>query len=322
MTYFYNVISNAYITGNYTNVSNISVLGELTIVGYQGLIAGYTSGGLAPPYSNVVDKFPFATDSNSIDFGDLTTGRYGATGHSSTSFAYSSGGLGPAGTLNIIDKFPFATFSNATDVGDTTVLRNNAAGQDSSTHGYGSGGSTLNTIDKFPFATNSNATDVGDLTITRSYTTGQSSEVSGYTSGGNGPPGQGPVTNVIDKFPFATNANATDVGDLTVARNGVSSQSSITKGYTCGGSNGITTNYNTIDSFPFASNINATDVGDVTVSRILITGHSSTISGYNSSGFVSSGLNIIEKFPFSVNANATDVGDITQTRYGPAGQQN
>ncbi|NBP03247.1 MAG: hypothetical protein EBU90_24745 [Proteobacteria bacterium] len=36
----------------------------------------------------------------------------------------------------------------------------------------------------------------------------------GYTSGGGTPA----ASNVIDKFPFATNANATDVGDLTVAR--------------------------------------------------------------------------------------------------------
>ena len=35
---------------------------------------------------------------------------------------------------------------------------------------------------------------------------------SGYTSGGF------PAINTIDKFPFASDANATDVGDLTVAR--------------------------------------------------------------------------------------------------------
>ena len=32
--------------------------------------------------------------------------------------------------------------------------------------------------------------------------------VSGYTAGG------GPLTNVIQKFPFSTDTNATDVGDL------------------------------------------------------------------------------------------------------------
>ena len=39
--------------------------------------------------------------------------------------------------------------------------------------------------------------------------------VSGYTSGGNPGPTQ---TNIIDKFPFAADGNATDVGDLTVGR--------------------------------------------------------------------------------------------------------
>ena len=39
--------------------------------------------------------------------------------------------------------------------------------------------------------------------------------VSGYASGGIGSPN---FTNVIDKFPFSSDGNATDVGDLTVAR--------------------------------------------------------------------------------------------------------
>ena len=42
-------------------------------------------------------------------------------------------------------------------------------------------------------------------------------------------------SNVIDRFPFATNANATDYGDLTVARIQTSGQSSTTHGYTSGG---------------------------------------------------------------------------------------
>jgi hypothetical protein len=42
--------------------------------------------------------------------------------------------------------------------------------------------------------------------------------VSGYTSGGVS------VSTVIDKFPFATNANATDVGDLTAYMTNVAGQ--------------------------------------------------------------------------------------------------
>ena len=43
---------------------------------------------------------------------------------------------------------------------------------------------------------------------------GQSSDVSGYSTGGLAPPATGD-SNTIDKFPFATDGNATDVGDLT-----------------------------------------------------------------------------------------------------------
>jgi hypothetical protein len=46
---------------------------------------------------------------------------------------------------------------------------------------------------------------------------------------------QGP-TNTIDKFPFATNANATDVGDLTQQGRSVQpGQSSSVSGYVSGG---------------------------------------------------------------------------------------
>ena len=46
------------------------------------------------------------------------------------------------------------------------------------------------------------------------------------------------VRDVIDKFPFRLTANATDVGDLTVARNEAAGQSSTTHGYTSGGTPG------------------------------------------------------------------------------------
>lgn len=47
-------------------------------------------------------------------------------------------------------------------------------------------------------------------------TPGFQGTTSGYTSGGSNP---SPLTqyNTIDKFPFASDSNATDVGDLTLA---------------------------------------------------------------------------------------------------------
>jgi hypothetical protein len=178
---------------------------------------GYAAGGISSPMINIINKFPFSADTNATDVGDLTQGRYGAAGQSSADYAYFSGG---GSSTNIIDKFPFAADGNATDVGDLTVARSaGLAGQSSKVSGYASGGiGPTDIIDKFPFASDANATDVGNLTQIRFAASGQSSLVSGYASGGGAPSVPTQAVNTIDKFPFAVDANATDVGDLTQAR--------------------------------------------------------------------------------------------------------
>ncbi len=260
-------------------IANSSLALEEAIVysPVQGSTSGYTSGGeiASLNYVNTIDKFPFAADGNATDVGDLTApARRAAAGQSSAESGYTSGGQSPI--LNTIDKFPFAANANATDVGDLTQARAAPAGQSSDVSGYTSGGVTgptyVNTIDKFPFAANANATDVGDLTQERVNVAGQSSDVSGYTSGGLDPGITPPPTlvNTIDKFPFATDANATDVGDLTQSRFGPAGQSSTESGYNSGGV--LPAYANTIDKFSFAANANATDVGDLTQARLYAAG--------------------------------------------------
>ena len=285
----------------------------------QGSVSGYTSAGT--PFSTTIDKFPFATDGNATDVGDLTQSRGETAGQSSDVSGYTSGGTGPI-RFNTIDKFPFATDANATDVGDLTQARKSLTGQMSTASGYSSGGwvpSYVNTIDKFPFAADANATDVGDLPGDLGFGIGgTSSTVSGYTAGGF------PSVNRIEKFPFATDANATDVGDLTQGRfgNGGNSENSTENGYASGGAIGPPTSYaNTIDKFPFAADANATDVGDLTQAKKVAVSQSSTVSGYASGGIAPPNVNTIEKFPFATDANATDVGDLTQARSTAAGQQ-
>jgi hypothetical protein len=302
---------------------------------FQGSVSGYSSGGACTPtVCNVIDKFPFSSDANATDVGDLTQARGFVAGQSSSTNGYSSGGSTPS-EVNTIDKFPFSSDANATDVGNLTESRNYSAGQSSSTNGYTSGGAYVssptlttryNIIDKFPFSSDANATDVGDLTVDRAGAGGQSSSTHGYTSGGFQ---RFPETNVntIDKFPFSADANATDVGDSIIAMTERSGQSSSTHGYISGG--GVYINpssvavCNIIDKFPFSSDANATDVGDLTVGRRNTAGQSSTTNGYTSGGHTSpfTICNIIDKFPFSSDANATDVGDLTVARPGAAGQQ-
>ena len=90
----------------------------------------------------------------------------------------------------------------------------------------------------------------------------------GYSAGGIN--GSGSIENIIQKYSFTSDANATDVGDLTLARNGVAGQSSSASGYTSGGR--TPSNVDTIDKFPFASDGNATDVGDLTTDFTLSAG--------------------------------------------------
>lgn len=211
--------------------ANATDVGDLTVArsgsGQSSTVSGYVSGGSGA--LTAIDKFPFATNTNATNVGSLTVNNSGATGQSSETHGYSSGGN--PGTAKMILKFPFSSDGNAISVGNLTVGRssasigNMAAGQSSDVSGYTSGAPYgSNVIDKFPFASDADATDVGDLTVSRGDCSGQSSTAFGYTSGGVAPfPATNP-NNTIDKFPFAADANATDVGDLTEAKRSTAGQ--------------------------------------------------------------------------------------------------
>lgn len=139
--------------------------------------------------------------------------------------------------------------------------------------------------------------------------------VSGYSSGGNAPP----RVTTIDKFSFASDGNATDVGDLNIITSSAAGQSSDVSGYTSGGYNAPTTGL-TIQKFPFATDGNATDVGDLSQGRNLCRGQSSSENGYTSGGEGPPVVNTIDKFPFAADANATDVGDLLDGLYRPSTQ--
>ena len=316
--------------GSFANVTvqNNGFLEVNSSDGFQGTVAGYTSGWRTTPSTNVIDKFPFAADTNATDVGDLTVSRYVVSGQSSTTHGYSSGGFPGPTNVNTIDKFPFAVDTNASDIGNLTTTRGSTSGQSSTVSGYVSGGNNppiTNTIDKFPFAVDTNASDIGDLTQGRQLLVGQSSTTHGYTSGGSpAAPWTLGTTNIIDKFPFATDTNATDVGDITQSRAWLAGQSSTASGYASGGNippaNPII-QVNTIEKFPFATDTNATDIGDLSQTRASVTGQSSTSDGYTSGGDAPPTTNVIDKFPFSSDTNATDVGDLTVARQDLSGQQ-
>ena len=168
-----------------------------------------------------------------------------------------------------------------------------------------------NTIDKFPDASNANSTDVGDTLNPIAQLSVQSSPTHGYISGGyeTAPSPtyspNGPFTDTIQKWPFATDENSTDVGNLTVARAWAAGTSSGETGYASAGRapplGGAT---NIIDKFPFASDADATDVGDLSQTQQFAGGWSSRENSYVAYNAAT------DKMPFATETSAARANDL------------
>jgi len=137
-----------------------------------------------------------------------------------------------------------------------------------SAYGYIAGGwqpspsTATNSYEKFSLASDGNGTDTADLTLYKQAPSGMHSDTTSYYAGGLHWPAGYVATNDIAKFPFATDGDATDAGDLTAIRDWQTGHSSGTHGYVAGGQ--PNTNGNIIDKFDMATDGNATDVGDLT----------------------------------------------------------
>ena len=90
---------------------------------------------------------------------------------------------------------------------------------------------------------------MGDLSVAKRQAAGTNSKEFGYASGGQD---ASTPLNVIERFPFASDSNATDLADLTQSRRFPGGQSSTTHGYNSGGysTSAPTGHFDTIDKFP------------------------------------------------------------------------
>ena len=176
--------------------------------GVNGSTHGYICGGAAPSNVNVIQKFAFVSTANATDVGDLlAAGKTRDSGTQSESYGYISGNEPRS---NVIQKISFSSDGNSTDHGDLKETKNGHAGHSSPDYGFVSGCEAPSSyqIERFSFASNTTAPDWADMTTLRRHGCGSSSTTYGYYSGG--------VTsgNVIDKFPYASQTNSTDVGDM------------------------------------------------------------------------------------------------------------
>lgn len=250
----------------------------------HGFLWGGWSGG-----GGQIDKWPFASDTNATLYATMVTAQQGRKGTSSQTHGYITGGwLAPLGGDAVgrdMERFAFYSDLPSQFVGQLQVGSNSGMGHTSfiNATGYHSGGNLLNyptipnpvtAIQRYPFSSEVTSKNVGTLSQGRNSGGGTSSTEHGYSAGGDTEPANPsggwtliPV-NTIDRFPFSTEANASDVGDLSVARTAEGSASGTAHGYASGGrAPPANTTTNVIDRFPFAASANASDVGDLTQAR-------------------------------------------------------
>ena len=118
--------------------------------------------------------------------------------------------------------------------------------------------------------------------------------------------------NTIEYFDIATDGNATDFGDLTVARYGLAAFSSATRGVFHSGYN-----TNTIDYVTIASTGNAADFGDAIAASWSKGGMSNSTRGVVSAGTRAASpyyYNTIEYNTIATLGNSLDFGDQTRTK--------
>ena len=141
------------------------------------------------------------------------------------------------------------------------------------------------------------------------------------TTGGSAPHYY--ITNVIERFSFTSDGDATDWADLVRSTKYSSGATSQTYGYTCMGSYAApsATDHNVIQKYAMSSQSNSTDIGDALAAGSGSCGSSSQTHGYASGRYVAPApySDQIQKWSFSTDGNATDVGNLLVGLNTPAG---
>lgn len=256
--------------GNAQNPADL-VSGIVYAAGASSMTHGYTIG-IDDLNASEIVKMPFANLSANNDVGGLYEKITDPSTQGSETDGYISGGGIPQVTqyTSSIRKLSYATDTGSDTGSNLTTSHYGSSGASSVTYGYVHGGVAsspgLNQVvlDKFSFANNATVTNVGILSAAYHWgaTSGHSSNTHGYASGGASP--DAGSWNVIQKYPFTSDANSVHVGFLTKSTTYATGASSLDYGYVAGGFfPGASYMTDAIEKFAFVTDANATDVGNL-----------------------------------------------------------
>ena len=330
------------------STGNATDFGDLTSVYVGGAttsnkIRAVHCGGSDGSIQNAIEFVTIATNGNATDFGDMTEAKssptacsnghggltMGALPRQSVTYMPGSGrGFTLGGYINpakqdTIQLTHIPTKGNTSDFGNLLAAVYGGAGFGGLTRGFYAGDVTEgNVIESFEYASQGNAADFGDLTVGRQGPSGLSSVTRGVVSGGEDADISSPArANTIDYVTMATAGNATDFGDLVLARSYSASAGSSVRGIIAGGDVHPSAK-NEMDYITIASTSNATDFGNLSVARNLLAGvSSSTRAVFGGGNSLSSPyyLNTIDYVTIASTGDASDFGDLTVARATLAG---
>lgn len=305
----------------------------------QGTSYGYVAGGYyqpsAPNSTNVIQKYSYTSNGNSVSVGTIANAWFNNFGATSVLAGYVFGGdnAGPVGTLGAVDKFPFATdTSSGLTLDLSSIGRPKNQVMSSNLGAFMAGTSNpapINTenIIRFSFANDGVTQQVGvvsDGTLQLALASGSSSSTHGYMTAGRYTPPNTYIT-AIRRFPFATTTTVQVMSAVMVnnAAQGRATQST-THGYQFGGSSPALFNSSSIQKFSFASDTNAVQIGTMFTALAIQSTSASTTKAYSAGGMNSSNAvnsNVIQSVPFATDTNASDVGDLLTVLRAASGHQ-
>ena len=322
-------------TGNATDFGDAINMGEDSCGTSNGQAdRGINAAGISE--TNVIQYITISTTGNATDFGNLTTGRdSGLAANSNASGAIPAGGQtgisggGSTGSdSNVIDYVTINSAGNAIDFGNLSVARTSLASCSNGINERGIfGGSTYSdVIDYITINSRGNAAAFGDLLADIGSLAACSNGINERGVFGGGAETGPSYVDIIQYITINSTGNAIDFGDLTVARNILSSCSNVTNERGVFGGGGTGGDSNVIDYITINSTGNATDFGNLSLARTGLAGCSNgtyergVFCGGNAAG--GSVDNVTDYITISTPGNATDFGDLTIARFGVGATSN
>ena len=251
---------------------NISTRGNATFFGTPSIANAYETAGFGSKtrafnatdgsYTKQIDYFILASQSNGIDFGELT-GTYGyGSALSSQTRGIVHAGYGhpsPGANLATLDYIEMATVGNAIGFGNLTRINNTVAGFASPTRGIFAGGSgspaPTTTVDTVIIASKADAVEWGEISYLYG-SKGASNTVRGILSNAGG----------LESYQISTGGNSVDFGHRSRDSHQDNCCASSTRVVMAGGSDvsgGGNVFLNIIEYVTIATLGNAEDFGDL-----------------------------------------------------------